>query len=832
MRYVRTVGWLVDWLGSLSSLVMNELNALPATRTTFGTLYYLMWLTVVILSLINQSPSQLSSLTPCNMQPLTQQIERQQDMKARMEAVQEPTTTQDKLGGLDPKSLESVLRDWNIAPEITKGGSKMLHYIVRDFILKWYNGFVSDDEDFPRGAAIVMIKAIGRFSNRCRELSTTEFKRLWIVDGIIKILSKKFNWFRTMRANAEEAHPEVFREFRALTPGERGTAKFFVKLEKVKRAVVEQYKKEKYLHHMCADVIYDDENGGPPTIDLTRQRAYFRRVVVKAMHVLLEPTELNCEAAFAVTREVMVCKVFSILPNVIGSKNLNGWTHSALKNMEKRRLQAEWEKKHGPGTFPGGANANANSAGAANSSADSSSSSSNNNNNNNALGDDRKLDDDGDDDDDDIDDVPELPPIISCLAPGDEELFFSAKLTAIVREAKLAAENKTSAVVNVSQAKTFKSAALGALEGESAGSFLLRILDQHYMSVSVVCGTGNSIGTSGGSDIQHFLVRAIDGQGFQVEEPAQSVVHATLLEMLASLNAPLLQLIREHRPVTDTIANAAGPDPDSGEGATKAPHVRFRLSMAQLMSLMGTVKRWKGGKSRIVHIPFQATLRDASVEAPADAEQALGVGAANNGGSSSSGSKVDGDGVESSSGANNTDAGSMMQDGSEVARDGAGAGLDNGQGAQDNGEVVVPRKNPAELLEKLKAHVNEALPLSFELSAEGGIDLNSTLGNALAASIHAILQDAVVVSVDSRTEDDSGELGLGLDEAAAAAAAGGGTGAAGGTGADGPDALLSRTVSYAALFDSGLYRYCTLAKSNSRQARRVIGTMLTDNLQK
>lgn len=44
--------------------------------------------------------------------------------------------------------------------------------------------------------------------------------------------------------------------------------------------------------------------------------------------------------------------------------------------------------------------------------------------------------------------------------------------------------------------------------------------------------------------------------------------------------------------------------------------------------------------------------------------------------------------------------------------------------------------------------MDEALPLSFERSAEKGIDLNSALGNALAASIHAILQDAMVVTLE------------------------------------------------------------------------------------
>ena len=144
-----------------------------------------------------------------------------------------------------------------------------------------------------------MINAVGKFSNRLRLCATTEYKRLWLMDGVIKILSKKFNWYRTMRNNAEEAHPEVliracslarglrsgvgwkrvppenrnrppcrldrsaicsvaqrhrtpqlpadrlpartqlFEDFRRLTPGEHGTAQFFARLEKVKGAVIE-----------------------------------------------------------------------------------------------------------------------------------------------------------------------------------------------------------------------------------------------------------------------------------------------------------------------------------------------------------------------------------------------------------------------------------------------------------------------------------------------------------------------------------------------------------------------------------------------------------------
>ncbi len=64
-----------------------------------------------------------------------------------------------------------------------------------------------------------MINAVGKFSNRLRLCASTEYKRLWLMDGVIKILSKKFNWYRTMRNNAEEAHPEVSTCVHALRAG-------------------------------------------------------------------------------------------------------------------------------------------------------------------------------------------------------------------------------------------------------------------------------------------------------------------------------------------------------------------------------------------------------------------------------------------------------------------------------------------------------------------------------------------------------------------------------------------------------------------------------------
>ena len=108
-----------------------------------------------------------------------------------------------------------MLRGWNISREIAPGGARKQHCIVRDFVQSWYNKFISANDDFPKAAAIVMINAVGKFSNRLRLCATTEYKRLWLMDGVIKILSKKFNWYRTTRNNAEEAHPEVRTALRA-----------------------------------------------------------------------------------------------------------------------------------------------------------------------------------------------------------------------------------------------------------------------------------------------------------------------------------------------------------------------------------------------------------------------------------------------------------------------------------------------------------------------------------------------------------------------------------------------------------------------------------------
>ena len=104
-----------------------------------------------------------------------------------------------------------MLRGWNISREIAPGGARKQHFIVRDFVVQsWYNKFISANDDFPKAAAVVMVNAVGKFSNRVRLCATTEYKRLWLMDdGVIKILSKKFNWYRTLRNNAEETHTEV-----------------------------------------------------------------------------------------------------------------------------------------------------------------------------------------------------------------------------------------------------------------------------------------------------------------------------------------------------------------------------------------------------------------------------------------------------------------------------------------------------------------------------------------------------------------------------------------------------------------------------------------------
>ena len=116
--------------------------------------------------------------------------------------------------------------------------------------------------------------------------------------------------------------------------------------------------------------------------------------------------------------------------------------------------------------------------------------------------------------------------------------------------------------------------------------------------------------------------------------------------------------------------------------------------------------------------------------------------------------------------------------------------------------AVAPARvaDPRELVNKLKAHVDEGLFQSFERSDEGGIDLNSPLGNALAAGVHAVLRDAVVVTLEAGRmgdspggggggggddDDDMGLLLLSDEEHAAAQSA-------------------SVVVTYAVMFDSEL----------------------------
>ena len=156
--------------------------------------------------------------------------------------------------------------------------------------------------------------------------------------------------------------------------------------------------------------------------------------------------------------------------------------------------------------------------------------------------------------------------------------------------------------MSISSAKTTKKEALAALVGERHGSFLLRVLDAHYMSVSVVCH----------NDVNHFLIRTIQDEGFLVEEPAQSVVHPTLLETLRSLKAPLYQLIREVRSPDNQKqkAKSTATAESSPDTPTEGVHSHFQLTADQLHSLNTVVKRWKGGVSRIVHVPFQAILDD------------------------------------------------------------------------------------------------------------------------------------------------------------------------------------------------------------------------------
>lgn len=190
-----------------------------------------------------------------------------------------------------------------------------------------------------------------------------------------------------------------------------------------------------------------------------------------------------------------------------------------------------------------------------------------------------------------------------------------------------------------------------------------------------------------------------------MEEPAQSVVHQTLLGMLQSLNAPLYQLIREHRPITvpahgegarETIAARASVAAQESEDhvprtpPTSHVHSHFRLTRAQLLSLNSVRKKWAGGQSRIVHIPFQVAQDRQSSNASA-------AGAANVGKDSNAiaGSNPSGDsakrGPESKE--NRGNFGVQKRDSILLSEDDA------------DRETVSSRANPRDLLDTLKAHV-------------------------------------------------------------------------------------------------------------------------------
>lgn len=290
---------------------------------------------------------------------------------------------------------------------------------------------------------------------------------------------------------------QVFEKFRSLKPGEHGTAEFFARLATLKQVVVAEYRKKNYLHHICAEQVSDGCGGTKE--DTTRRQVYFRHLVTRVMHLLLEPTELSCESGFTITREVLSQKVFPFLPGVVCSKNLNSWTYMALKKVLAKKKQVDMEKKNGRM----GSVLSEHFAASY-------------------------------DDDDTIecnqsdpllammggDEASEVPPVISCLLPEDLDLFFSFTFSKMVREANKKATNivvpstaseimtMNASTVNISAAKTSREEALGALEGESRGSFLLRVVDRYYICVSVVCDNSDGV--------RHFLVRAVSGQGFQV----------------------------------------------------------------------------------------------------------------------------------------------------------------------------------------------------------------------------------------------------------------------------------------------------------------------------
>lgn len=80
--------------------------------------------------------------------------------------------------------------------------------------------------------------------------------------------------------------------------------------------------------------------------------------------------------------------------------------------------------------------------------------------------------------------------------------------------------------------------------------------------------------------------------------------------------------------------------------------------------------------------------------------------------------------------------------------------------------------------------MDQALPLSFERSEQGGIELNHDVGNALAASINAILQDAMIINLIS-TQRNQLDDGLVLEDVQV-------------------DTVQTVRVSHGVLFDGGL----------------------------
>ena len=180
-----------------------------------------------------------------------------------------------------------------------------------------------------------------------------------------------------------------------------------------------------------------------------------------------------------------------------------------------------------------------------------------------------------------------------------------------------------------------------------------------------------------------------------MEEPAQSVVHQTLLSMLQSLNAPLYQLIREHRPITvpvpaegarETVATrvgvAAQEDEDHAPRTPPTSHVHshFRLTRAQLLSLNSVHKKWAGGQSWIVHIPFQVAQDRQSSTASVAGTASVGK--------------------ESNALAGNTPSGDNSKPENEPKEYSMLLSDDDG-----DRETLSSRANPRDLLDTLKAHV-------------------------------------------------------------------------------------------------------------------------------